>query len=163
LCVLELGMGASTLFLAEHASKVICFEHDPAWYDKIMGVLAIFGTKNVDAYLAERPYSRRIASTIGRTTFDLISIDGRDRVACLQEVLRIGALSEGGVIIIDNTERITDTSAAYAPMLALLSGLRVIHFEQIGPDKTEWQAPHRWLTTIAWRPPFNYTSAGGLL
>jgi hypothetical protein len=149
--VLEFGMGSSSLFFGDRSSSLVSFEHDPEWYAKTTAMMDIQGWAP-EAHLLERPYSRKIAEIIGTRKFDLILIDGRDRVSCLTELLRIGALSKDGVFVIDNTERMFDTDREYEPMLDLLGPkFKVVHFEQNGRDRTGWQSGHRWLSTVAWR------------
>lgn len=160
--ILEFGMGESTLFFAEHASELVSFEHDPDWHQSVSRTLEVAGATNVETYIFERPYSLRLGSTV-KPWFNIVLIDGRDRVACLEETIRLGLLDDAGIIVLDNTERVTGYNARYGKMLELLRGYSVIHFEQRGPDRVEWLAPHRWITSIAWLEHHNYTTTGDKL
>ncbi|KQU79327.1 hypothetical protein ASD00_36350 [Ensifer sp. Root31] len=161
--VLEFGCGSSTLFYAFKSSLLISFEHDVAWSKKVIGHLEIEGVNHAHVHLLPRPYSTKVAEIVGDFKFDLISIDGRDRLLCLQEALRLDLLAPNGIIVIDNTERITTEDKRYAPMVDELDnhGFRHTHFEQLGMDRSGWIAPHRWLTTVAWKAAgIQYTSKG---
>jgi hypothetical protein len=150
--ILEFGMGASTLYFSQKGAHVTSFEHDKSWYEKIVAILAASGFRHISAFLEERPYHNKIEKRVVNAKFDVISIDGRDRVLCLKEVLRLNSVLDNGIIVIDNTERISGDGARYHEMLMLLEGtFSAIHFEQIGPDRAMWQAPHRWITTVAWK------------
>lgn len=157
--VLEFGTGASTLFFATRSSKVIGFEHDRPWHDRTRAHLDIEGFKHVTLHRLDRPYSDRLREIVGEQTFDIVSIDGRDRVACLAKVLDNKCLADDGVLVIDNTERL---DGRYAPMKEMLrEEFNCVHFEQIGLDRTGWDAPHRWITTVAWRKNgVQYTTKG---
>lgn len=162
---LEFGMGASTLYFAQRASTLVSFEHDEVWHSAVSRMAELQGSNNVRFHLLPRPYSERIAQLVGTERFDIISIDGRDRCGCLREVLKCDLLRRDGVIVFDNTERITGYNGRYAEALELLrDDFAMVHFEQIGRDRTGWQAPHRWLTTVAWRrSEQHYTTAGAIL
>lgn len=162
---LEFGMGASTLYFAQRASTLLSFEHDESWHGAISRIVELQGSNNVRFHLLPRPYSDRVAELVGTQSFDIVSIDGRDRVACLREVLRSNLLASDGIIVFDNTERITGYNGRYAEALELLrDDFTMIHFEQIGRDRAGWQAPHRWLTTVAWRrSEQQYTTVGAAL
>jgi predicted O-methyltransferase YrrM len=150
--ILEFGMGASTLFFAQRASVLVSFEHDAEWHGAVSRIVEIQNIGNARLHLLPRPYSERVEDIVGAEAFDIVSIDGRDRVACLREVLRSSLLREDGVIVLDNTERITGYNGRYSQAYELLrDDFTMVHFEQSGRDRTGWQAPHRWLTTVAWR------------
>jgi hypothetical protein len=99
--VFEYGSGSSTLFYAQRVGKVVSVEHDESWYHKIAG------TKPQNAEMIftklERggEYSKK-ARLLG-TKFDIIIVDGRDRVNCCIESIQ--ALSPSGVIVLDDSER----------------------------------------------------------
>jgi predicted O-methyltransferase YrrM len=163
--ILEFGVGASTLFFAQRASSLVSFEHDESWHGAISRIVELQGNNNARLQLLPRPYSERVTELVGAERFDIVSIDGRDRVACLREVLGSNLLRRDGIIVFDNTERITGYNGRYAEAFDLLrDAYTMIHFEQIGRDRTGWQAPHRWLTTVAWRrSEQQYTTVGATL
>lgn len=163
--ILEFGMGAGTLYWAPRASEVVSFEHDARWHASIQAAASSLGFVNCRLHLGIRPYWREIESVIAGKRFDIIAIDGRDRVGCLQEILRLGALAKGGILVLDNTERVSGQDKRYAPMIEILAPhFESIHFEQNGTDMTGWTADHRWLTTIAFeRGAPTYTTNGNVL
>lgn len=149
--VLEFGMGSSSLFFGSKCSRLVSFEHDPAWHAKTCAIMDLQGWSH-EAHLIDRPYSAKIEEIVGDSKFDIILIDGRDRVACLEELLRIDPLAKDGVLVIDNTERIFDDEKKYKPMLDLLDpSFRIVHFQQNGRDRTGWTPRVRWMSTVTWK------------
>jgi hypothetical protein len=135
--VFEYGSGASTIWLARRAACVVSVEHDADWHPVVEGKLAAHPNARVrlvppdtrpDAdsrYVSTKPawrgrtfrdYVHAIDDEPG--AFDVIVIDGRARVACLEHAA--GRLAEGGLIVFDNTHR-----RAYRRAIAG-SGLRAL-------------------------------------
>ena len=131
--VFEYGSGASTVWLARRCAHVTTVEHDAAFARSIAPLLA---RENITLHLIEplRPVSAPIAGSgrrgyedcdfsryvdciVGDRRYDLIVIDGRARVACLERAVRF--LAEGGLIVFDNSER-----KRYQPALRQ-TGLRI--------------------------------------
>jgi predicted O-methyltransferase YrrM len=99
--VFEFGSGGSTLWWAERVAHVTCVEHDPAWAAEVGATLP----PNVDFHHVElEPGGRysQAAAESGRR-FDVVVVDGRDRVSCA--LASVGCLREGGVLIWDNSDR----------------------------------------------------------
>jgi hypothetical protein len=124
--VFEFGSGNSTLFYAKYAGNVISVEHDKEWYDKIVSEKA----ENSEMIYCDLVYGGdycKMPVTLGKK-FDLIIVDGRDRVNCCKTAPE--ALSENGVIILDNSER-----EAYKPGIEFLvkSGYKHLFFSGIVP------------------------------
>jgi hypothetical protein len=140
--VFEWGSGASTVWLSKRSGSVISIEHDGKWHaflEPKIGPLANVETRLIlpalptaqqPATLSRKPgwadldftdYASAIGNTAG--TFDLIVIDGRVRGACLEQAA--GALSDGGVIVFDNSHRARYRRAIYQSGLeqARLRGL----------------------------------------
>jgi hypothetical protein len=119
--VFEFGSGASTVWLARRAGRVLSVEHDPAWYEALRD--RVRGHPNIALRLAPaRPavgvprvgsamagwrsldfaaYVETVATT--GEAFDLIVIDGRCRAACLAAALP--RLKPDGLIVFDNSAR----------------------------------------------------------
>lgn len=100
--VFEWGAGASTVWLARRAGSVLSVEHDPDWLAILQRQTRSFA--NVTLLHRERTggaYIGEIASQEGR--FDLIVVDGRDRIACL--VAARVRLAPGGLIVFDDSGR----------------------------------------------------------
>ncbi len=99
--VFEFGSGNSTYFYAKYAGIVVSAEHDKEWYDKIVK------TKPENAELIYCELVRdgdycRMPIKLGET-FDIIIVDGRDRVNCCKQAVK--AVSANGVIVLDDSER----------------------------------------------------------
>jgi len=133
--VFEFGSGNSTLWWSMHASRVISCEHHEEWYKAFQSKLPesveylhreIEGGHYRDAILA---YD---------SEFQIIVIDGRDRVNCAMNSL--AALSADGVIIWDNSDR-----AKYSPGYSFLidNGFRRLDFWGLGPIND-----HQWCTSV---------------
>jgi hypothetical protein len=99
--IFEYGSGNSTFWWAERASEVVTCEHDLYWYEKIKSDLP----HNVTIFHRNLVYGGEYSKSITnfKEYFDIIVIDGRDRVSCAKN--SILALKEDGVIIWDDTER----------------------------------------------------------
>lgn len=124
--VFEFGSGNSTYFYAKYAGIVVSVEHDKAWFDKISG------TKPDNAELIYCELVRdgdycRVPQKL-EETFDIIIVDGRDRVNCCRQGIK--ALSERGVIILDDSER-----DDYRDGVSFLkqSGFKELSFSGISP------------------------------
>ncbi len=124
--VFEFGSGNSTLFYAKYAGLVVSVEHNKEWYDKIVSEKA----ENSEMIYCDLVYGGdycQMPVKLGKK-FDLIIIDGRDRVNCCKTAPE--ALSENGVIILDNSER-----ENYKPGIDFLvkSGYKHLFFSGIVP------------------------------
>jgi len=101
--VFEFGSGNSTYFYAKYAGVVVSVEHDKEWYDKI------------EKSEAKPDNSELIYTELVRggdycqmpikleEKFDIIIVDGRDRVNCCKQAVE--ALTETGVVVLDDSER----------------------------------------------------------
>ena len=118
--VLEFGAGGSTLWFADRRVEYVrTIEHSPDWYHD---VLQHIEGSNVDLRLLPRPYDTAW-QTPGDEPFDLVLVDGRDRVACATAAYT--ALKPGGVLMLDNAER-----GGYQPIHARLKSWDYVHTEQ---------------------------------
>lgn len=98
--VFEYGAGASTAWLSRRADTVISVEHHPEWHNRLM----IEGFPNANIWLRaldDGAYVGAIDEAGGY--FDLIVIDGRRRVECLQRA--VSHLKSGGIVLFDNSGR----------------------------------------------------------
>ena len=99
--VFEYGSGNSTLFLADYVKQVFSVEHDQKWFD----IVTSKAQSNVELYYCNLEYNSRycrFAETLD-LKFNLIIVDGRDRVNCVLNSLE--ALTQDGCIVIDDSER----------------------------------------------------------
>ncbi|MBI2790371.1 MAG: class I SAM-dependent methyltransferase [Gammaproteobacteria bacterium] len=117
--VFEYGSGASTLWLAKRAEKVISIEHDKRWFDNLKNKLTDVHNVELilvqpDKNISERKYLSQKAKNVSfksyvtkiaecNQTFDVIIVDGRSREACLEECRAF--LKPHGIILFDNSNR----------------------------------------------------------
>jgi SAM-dependent methyltransferase len=160
---IECGSGSSTGYLAQRVAKLVSFDHAGDWHAAIKGAVEAIGIKSVEWRTAERPYWRFFID-YEDASFDIALVDGRDRTGCVEHVRRL--LKPGGILVVDNTERIggIDGSGPYKDMLAHVEGWHAIHFEQPWKDRAGWMPPHRWITSVWHKPsasgPIHYTTLG---
>jgi hypothetical protein len=106
--VFEYGSGHSTLFWSARAKRVVSVEHDPRWYELVSSRLP------PNCTLIHRPESDAYAAAIREfpEAFDVIVIDGlvtgRTRLKCARAA--VDRLSEGGMIILDNSDWLPESS-----------------------------------------------------
>jgi hypothetical protein len=124
--VFEFGSGNSTIFYAQRTGIVVSVEHDKEWFDKISA------TKPENAEMIFCELQRdgdycRMPVKLGEE-FDIIIVDGRDRVNCC--IQAVEALSSNGVIVLDDSER-----PDYRDAIAYLTdkGFKQIPFTGISP------------------------------
>lgn len=138
--VFEYGSGNSTIWWSRRLFRVVSCEHDLQWYLRMRPHLA----ENVEYFHVELgpggEYAKAIAQDRGR--FDIVVIDGRDRVSCARNAVR--CLEAHGVIVWDNSDR--DRYAAGFAMLAA-DGFRRLDFVGMGPCTTQG-----WCTSVFYRP-----------
>jgi len=124
--VFEFGSGNSTFYYAKRALKVVSVEHDQAWFNKISATKP----SNSEMIFCELEtggeYSKMPASM--GLKFDIIIVDGRDRVNCCIQSLT--ALSDKGVVVLDDSER-----ENYAAAISFFKkeGYKELSFSGISP------------------------------
>jgi hypothetical protein len=115
----EYGSGASTIWLAKRGVKITAIEHDFAWHEKLKSLSGEYKnielnyvpsllSSNVNGIYSTKhkgfDFSNYVNSIHNyKQKFDIISIDGRCRVACFFEALK--HLKTDGFIIFDNSNR----------------------------------------------------------
>jgi hypothetical protein len=124
--VFEFGSGNSTFFYAKYAGIVVSVEHDKGWYDLIANDRPanseiIFCELKKDGDYCRMPVKLE-------EKFDIIIVDGRDRVNCCKQA--VYALSENGVVVLDDSER-----DFYKPGIDFLleKGFKQLSFSGISP------------------------------
>ena len=100
--VLEFGSGSSSLFFASKTKSVHSVEHDAEWFTEFRKNKQIPSNCSISLIPIEKHEYVNFANKFD-FLFDIIFIDGRKRVDCAK--LSFNRLSNGGFIIIDNTER----------------------------------------------------------
>lgn len=126
----EFGSGYSTYFYSRLVKTVHSVEYDSDWYAQIQkrvpeNVKLTFLPKDVDEH-----YCRAVK--LDHEKYDVVVVDGRDRVNCV--IQSTDCLSEGGVILLDDSDRARYQKAfSYAEK----KGFRVLEFEGLKPGKFE--------------------------
>lgn len=124
--VFEYGSGSSTLFYAQRVARVVSVEHDENWFKKIVNTKP----ENADMIFTKLErggeYSKK-AVLLGEQ-FDIIIVDGRDRVNCCKE--SIHALSPAGVMVLDDSERPEYNEARF---FLKANGFKELSFSGISP------------------------------
>ena len=156
--VFEYGSGGSTLFFADRVGRVISVEHDEEWAASMQPALAT--CRDVVEYRLVPPTCGSLAPRISsarynrptadfadyvatvrdypKHSFDLIIVDGRGRVACL-EACR-DRLKPGGIVVLDNSAR-----EDYAAAFPAFASWEVHHFYGLGlHNRRPWR-------TTAWQ------------
>lgn len=128
--VFEFGCGNSTLWWAERTKSVTAVEHNPEWAGKIAAtapdnVCVLEVELQADGEYCRTPCRREME-------FDILVIDGRDRVNCALQGL--AALAADGVIIWDDSHR---RRYRYGLRFLEQKGFRRLRFTGLGPISPE--------------------------
>jgi len=111
--VFEYGSGNSTVWWSGRVNSVTAVEHDPAWVQRVRARLPANAHVDHVPLDVDGDYCRSVH--LGATRFDVVVVDGRDRVNCGLQAVE--ALEPGGVIVWDNSDR-----RRYGPGLNALAG-----------------------------------------
>jgi len=94
--VLEFGSGMSTVYFAQRAKHVVTVENNKLWENRVKRMLFIHELNNVQHILVEDYDNLNITGE-----FDIIMIDGRERIKCLKYSLSMLK----GILIFDDCDR----------------------------------------------------------
>jgi predicted O-methyltransferase YrrM len=137
--IFEYGGGGSTAWFADRAGQVVTVEHDGAWHKALVGALAPFD--NVDViWAAELTDYVATIDRCGDEPFDVVVVDGRERVACIERAMP--RVKPGGLLILDDSAR-----PKYARASSLLEGWSRRDYFGLVPckdqpgDTTIWRRP----------------------
>jgi precorrin-6B methylase 2 len=124
--VFEYGSGNSTIFYAERAGSVTSVEHDQGWFNMIKKSSPANAEMIFCELERDGEYAKKAASLPEK--FDIIIVDGRDRVNCCKYA--VDALSSNGVIVLDDSER-----EVYSAAREFLQekGFKELYFSGISP------------------------------
>jgi precorrin-6B methylase 2 len=121
--VFEYGSGGSTIWWANQVREVISVEHDRAWFEKVAKDVGSRALVYQIDLIPGGGYSGAIQKFDNR--FDVVVVDGRDRVNCTKNCLQ--ALKSTGIIILDNSDR-----PEYAEAFEFLHSNGFRHIEFVG-------------------------------
>jgi len=124
--VFEYGAGYSTFWFAKRVKEVVALEYDRRWEQQVRDLLK--GKDNVELRFQEVGPEYTQMAAQDALGYDLILVDGRERVACLEKALE--GLRPGGVILLDDTER-----EEYRPAFSLAqkAGYRALTISGLKP------------------------------
>lgn len=124
--IFEFGAGNSTLYYAGKVGMVTSVEHDNGWYETIKNKMPA----NVKLFFCDlQPNADYCRYALSQNTgYDMIIVDGRDRVNCCLNSL--GALKENGIVVLDDSER---EKYAAAHIFMKQSGFKQIDFWGTAP------------------------------
>ncbi len=103
LTVFEFGSGSSTLFFAKRVLSITSVEYDSNWYNSVNETLKAFDNAKIIFQEVSEEYINKMKTDSDSGKYDIIVIDGRERVKCAKEA--ITCLTDKGVIIFDDTFR----------------------------------------------------------
>ncbi len=133
LSIFEYGSGNSTLFYSQRVKRVVSVEHDRSWHKKISQQMSANAEMLFVELKTDGEYAKK--AMLLNEKFDLIIVDGRDRVNCCRYGLE--ALSDSGVIVLDDSER-----QVYDEARKLLTekGFKELYFSGISPGLFYYKA-----------------------
>jgi hypothetical protein len=107
--VLEFGAGQSTLWWARRAREVVATESDPDWYARLARAVP------PNATLLRLPLSLEgLQSHLGERTFDVVVVDGQERLLAAREAAR--RVSLRGAVVVDDSEGFWGPEGTYPIM-----------------------------------------------
>lgn len=112
--MLEIGCGNSTLFFSRIVKRLVSIEHTKEWGDKISNDMKLISKCDWSIHVVEPSFPQshsfqpaepgqfdeyvNFISNLEKNQFDVVLVDGRDRVRCT--IASIPLLKKGGVLII---------------------------------------------------------------
>lgn len=124
--VFEFGSGNSTFFYAKYAGLVVSVEHDKDWFEKIVKSKPENSEMIFCELVKGGDYCHMPVKL--EEKFDIIIVDGRDRVNCCKQA--VNALSANGVVVLDDSER---DKYKQAVDFLINSGFKHLSFSGISP------------------------------
>ena len=156
--VFEWGSGGSTLFFDSHFSSVVSVEHEERWAKEVSAKLShralvlfhppVKGSIGPVSSVVEyngRHFGDYVNAINSRGQFDLISVDGRCRPACLGVAVK--HVRPGGLLLLDNADRSRYVSSLFWVDMQLE---RVVDITAKAPG-TEPTSPV--IRLVIWRKP----------
>ena len=126
----EWGSGQSTVWLANRILSLISIEHDKEWFIKTSRMVRAANALNVT--LIHEPNLSSYANIINKyNSFDIIFIDGRNRVECMKSCIQ--HVAPMGIVVLDNSER-----ARYAEGIEIFKRWERLDFAGPGRNSRKW-------------------------
>lgn len=159
----EYGSGGSTMFLGRRVRRLVTIENDLRWHAVVAAALRRAGIRTCDLRLVPAEPRSSAVDAFGPTgyeaperegstfesyvrtidefpdqTFDLVSVDGYARPACVARA--VPKVRHGGYLLLDNSDW-----AMYREAIATLAEFPRMDFPGVGPFQ-----PTSWRTSV-WR------------
>lgn len=99
--VFEFGSGSSSIYLADKVNSITSVEHDKDWYELVKSKMP----SNVKLIFKDLEYGGEYSQAVTNenSLFDIVIVDGRDRVNCC--INSVSKLKKNGVLIFDDAHR----------------------------------------------------------
>lgn len=130
--VLEFGSGGSTIFLLSEGARVFTVEHHEKWAAELQAKADQLGYGDrLQILRRDRPYASATQEFAEDMVFDVVLVDGRERMACFQAALpRLGA---EGLMLVDDSQR-----TRYWPAFRALADRDATTFRSASRYTTLW-------------------------
>ena len=151
--ILEFGSGNSTIFFSKLTKNIFSIEHNQEWFNKIKPQLdneVTYILKPID-YISRPPINKTfyncdtieqlLGQSIPEEYFDIIIIDGIDRVNCAYG--SINKLKKNGILVLDDSYRIENPASdgSYKPIKLLVQGWEEHRFRTNDRNTDYWIKP----------------------
>lgn len=124
--IFEFGCGNSSLFWAARAQSVTSIEDNPKWFEKWQQE---FNEANLDIRWRDEGEIYENAVFEDGEKYDVIVVDGKRRAECAKAAVQ--ALADGGLIILDDSDRI-NTSQEYRSAVSALKSADLLQVDFYG-------------------------------
>ena len=114
------------MFWAARAKNVVSIEDNPKWFDKWQHE---FNEENLDVRWRDEGEIYENAIFEDDCRYDVIVVDGKRRAECAKAA--VNALADGGLIILDDSDRI-NTSQEYKDAVAALKAANLLQVDFYG-------------------------------
>ncbi len=124
--IFEFGCAYSSLFWAKRAKQVISIEDNLNWFEKWKNE---FNETNLDIRWRDEGEIYEQAIFENSEKYDVIVVDGKRRWQCCETAIK--ALADGGMIILDDSDRI-NTSQEYVKSVEILRSADLLQVDFYG-------------------------------
>lgn len=130
--ILEFGSGSSTIFLLSRGATVTTVEHHEGWAEAVQEVASAreLGDR-LTLLRRDRPYANVVDGFAEGTRFDILLLDGRERIECLRRALPL--VAPDGLVLLDDAQR-----DRYWPAFRLLADRACVTFESATCQTAIW-------------------------
>lgn len=102
-CVFEFGSGNSTKFYATKAKYVYAVEHDEKWVQYLQKNDVAEQNVELQYVPLEKGYAQALEYQEDPKKYDVVIVDGRERVTCIKSIINV--IKDSAIIVLDDSER----------------------------------------------------------